>query len=79
MIDIASETVIPLTEAAKHLPAKPSGKHPHPVTLARWATEGIHGVRLETIRVGKTVCTSLEALQRFCEACTNANEHGVSV
>ena len=30
-----------------------------------WARNGIRGVRIETIRVGGTLCTSLEALQRF--------------
>ncbi len=35
--------------------------------LYRWATEGLRGVHLETIQVGGTLCTSIEALQRFFE------------
>jgi hypothetical protein len=38
--------------------------------LYRWAKRGLRGVKLETIRVGGTLCTSLEALQRFCERLT---------
>ena len=34
-------------------------------TLYRWSAKGIRGVRLETIRVGGSLCTSVQALQRF--------------
>ena len=69
MIDLARETVASLTEAAKwkRLPRRRQGKRPHVSTLYRWATAGVAGVKLETIRVGGTLCTSLEALQRFFE------------
>ena len=70
MIDLANETVISLTEATKHLPARRRGKRPAVTTLYRWAQHGCHGIRLETIRVGDTCCTSLEALQRFCDRLT---------
>jgi hypothetical protein len=36
----------------------------------RWSTKGLRGIRLETIRVGSTTCTSLEALQRFFDGLT---------
>jgi len=70
MIDLTAETVISLTEATKRLPARREGKRPHVATLYRWASDGYKGFRLETIRVGSTLCTSLEALQRFCERLT---------
>ncbi len=69
MIDVATETVTSLTEAAKwkRLPRRRQGKRPHVSTIYRWATAGVAGVKLETIRVGGTLCTSFEALQRFFE------------
>ena len=60
-----------LAQATKHLPRRRRGKKPHASTLYRWALNGVQGVRLEVIRVGGTLCTSLEALQRFCERCTD--------
>ena len=71
MIDIQAEEVVSLTDATKHLPKRRAGKRPHVATLYRWAQQGIRGVKLETIQVGGTLCTSLEALQRFCERCTD--------
>ena len=71
MIDISSEAVVTLTEATKHLPARRKGKRPNVATLYRWAQVGVRGVRLETLQVGGTKCTSLEALQRFCERLTD--------
>lgn len=70
MIDLATEKVISLTAATRHLPGRRQGKRPNVTTLYRWAQHGCRGVRLETIKVGGTTCTSLEALQRFCDALT---------
>lgn len=67
MIDLTSETVLNFGDAATRLPRRRAGKKPHVATLYRWATRGCRGVKLETIRVGGTLCTSVEALQRFCE------------
>ena len=66
-INIASEQVIALRDATTHLPRGPSGKKPHLATLYRWATRGVSGTRLETIRVGGARYTSVEALQRFVD------------
>lgn len=73
MIDLIDETVMPLADAAAKLPVCRNGKPPHYCTVSRWATRGIGRVKLETIVVGATTCTSLEALQRFCERRTNLN------
>ena len=59
------EHVLSLTDASKRLPHRRSGRRPHVATLYRWASEGLRGVRLETMQVGGTTCTSIEALQRF--------------
>ena len=73
-IDLSSEQVLSLHDAARTriLPRRRRGQRPHVATLYRWAKTGYNGVLLETIRVGGTLCTSVEALQRFCE-CLSAN------
>ncbi len=70
MIDISAEAVVSLTEAAKRLPRRRKGRRPNVATLYRWGHTGCKGVILETLQVGGTKCTSLEALQRFCERLT---------
>ena len=71
--DLEAETVVSLSDATKHLPRRRRGKRPHLATLYRWSTNGVRGVKLEVIRVGSTLCTSLEALQRFCDRCTTGD------
>lgn len=65
MIDISSEELITLSQAAQHCPPRRHGKRPHPQTLLRWAKHGIDGIQLEVLLCGNTTCTSLPALQRF--------------
>jgi hypothetical protein len=75
MIDLMSENVLGLIEAAKRLP---KGRRGRPVTLScilRWILEGTLGpdgtkVRLEAIRLGGRWVTSEQALQRFAEQLT---------
>ena len=73
MIDLTTETLVSFPEACLHLPRRRAGKRPHPNTLYRWASDGVRGERLETIRVGGTLCTSLEALQRLFNRLTEAS------
>jgi hypothetical protein len=75
MIDVTAERVFPLSHAPRHLPQGRRGKRIHVATPYRWASSGIRGadgahVVLETIRVGGTLYTSLEALQEFCQRLT---------
>ena len=69
-IDAFQEQIMTFAQAAKILPRKRAGKKTHVCTVYRWASRGIRGVALETIRVGGTTCTSREALQRFFDALT---------
>lgn len=71
VIDIATEIVLSLTEAATRLPRRKKGKKPHLATLYRWAKQGVKGCRLETIQIGGTLCTSMEAMQRFFNRMTS--------
>src|SRR5262245_32119544 len=67
VIDFGGEAPLPLRQAARLLPSRRAGKPTHVATLYRWAQRGLRGVRLETLQVGGTLCTSREALQRFFE------------
>ena len=69
-INVFEESVLSLTEAAKLLPRRRRGRKVHVSCIFRWAQAGLKSasgmvVRLETVRVGGTKCTSKEALQRF--------------
>lgn len=68
MIDVLSEELISLPEAASLVPGRGTGKTADPKTLYRWADVGVRGVRLETIPAGTRLCTSREAMQRFFTA-----------
>jgi hypothetical protein len=60
-----AEEIRTITSATKLLPARRGDRPVHSSCLFRWAKHGLRGVRLETIRVGGTLCTSREALERF--------------
>lgn len=73
MIDAITETVLPFAAAARRIPSLRAGRPVAPATLWRWAVAGCLArdgtrVRLETLRIGGSTCTSLEALQRFFAA-----------
>lgn len=67
-IDPLQEQVLSLSDAAKTLPRTSRGKHRHVTTLYRWTSTGCRGVVLESIQIGASRYTSLEALGRFFEA-----------
>ena len=59
MIDVNCEQLISMTEAAHRL-------HVAPSTIWRWRQKkGVRGRRLETVKLGGRVMTSLAAIQRF--------------
>lgn len=64
MIDLLNEQVLTIPEAAKRLPGR-RGKPIHVSTVYRWIQTGVEGIRLEAARMGGTMVTSVEALQRF--------------
>jgi hypothetical protein len=73
MIDLSHENLITFKEVTQHLPKRPNGRRLHVSCIYRWSSKGINGVKLETIRIGGTTYTSLEALQRFADARTQNN------
>jgi hypothetical protein len=66
-IDTLTETLISLADATKVLPARRGGKRPHVSCIYRWTVSGCKGIKLESLQVGGTRCTSREALGRFFE------------
>jgi hypothetical protein len=71
-IELASECIVTLAEAAKILPPL-YGKRPAISTIWRWCRKGIRGVHLEYIRVGRNIATSREALGRFVNRLAEAD------
>lgn len=65
MIELCKENLIPIREVPRHLPRRPDGKRVHISACYRWISRGVRGVRLEAIRIGGTMYTSVEALERF--------------
>lgn len=53
-----------LSEAAKRIPTT-SGKAPSTMTVYRWITKGVNGVRLEHRRFGRRIAVTPEALDKF--------------
>jgi hypothetical protein len=64
-IDPFTEQVLPFAQVARRLPSIRGGRAVNPATIWRWASHGVRGVKLETIQIGGTSCTSLDALRRF--------------
>lgn len=74
-IDVFSERVITFKEAISLLPKLPRSNKLHISTLYRWSLSGLRSkdravVRLEVVKVGGSICTSQEALQRFFDRLT---------
>jgi hypothetical protein len=64
LIDMTTEELISLPDAAARLPLR-RGRPVNLATLYRWTTCGVKGVVLESIQIGGTRCTSVEAMQHF--------------
>ena len=67
MIDIHTESLIPVNEIPSHVPGRI-----HLATGWRWIQRGCRGVKLETVLVGGRRYCSREAIHRFIEATTAA-------
>ena len=70
LIEIENEKLLSLREAAKRIPSTRSGRAIHVATVYRWINRGVDGVKLEAVRVGGGLFTSVESLQRFADRCS---------
>jgi hypothetical protein len=68
MIDRTKEPAISLAEVTKLPELQRNGKRPHVATIFRWTTRGCRGVRLESIQIGGTRCSTLAAVRRFLDS-----------
>lgn len=72
MIDINTEELIPLGEAAQRVPGRLGKPGVHVSTMTRWCHQGINNETLEFVRVGGRILTSMAAVQRFVTRVTAA-------
>lgn len=77
-IDLAVEEPIRLG-SARNLPHfKRDGKRPDLATVCRWSTVGIlrdgQRIRLQTVQIGGSRCTTREAVERFIAALSSRIE-----
>ena len=81
MIDIQRETVVTPAKATIYCPEHRAGVRPNLATIYRWMQHGVGGIKLESIVVGATPCTSVQALQRFFDRLTAAAnaEHDAAI
>jgi hypothetical protein len=73
MLSISDDNLIPLSQVPRLFPPRANGKTVHISAVYRWAQRGVRGVRLETLKVGGTSYTSMDAVQRFAEELTRAS------
>ena len=66
---ILSENIVSISEARVEL-QKLTNKRHDKATICRWIHKGVGGVRLDGIKLGNALYTSLEALNRFAIART---------
>ena len=74
---ILTEDVLTLSQARTEL-VNLTGVRPDKATMTRWIHKGVGGVKLEAVRLGRNIFTSMQALTRFIEARTKTlrNEGG---
>jgi hypothetical protein len=68
MIDLLHEDPITLNKAREFKGICRNGRKPDLSTIYRWAEAGVRGVKLETIVVAGSTCTTIPALLRFLAA-----------
>jgi hypothetical protein len=69
-MSVMTEGLITVSEAVQELEAA-TGKRPHKATVHRWMQRGVDGVKLEAVRIGRSVFTSRQSLTRFINQLTN--------
>jgi hypothetical protein len=74
MIDHLKEALIPLADAVALVPGRRSGQPVAVSTLYRWCSNGVDGIRLESVQVGARTLTSREAIGRFFASLTEQRE-----
>jgi hypothetical protein len=68
MIDLISEKPLTLQAAAKLPQLRRNGRSPHIATIYRWVDRGCRGLKLESVVIGGSRCTTSEAIDRWIAA-----------
>lgn len=76
MIDIETDELITLTQAARLLP-KVRSKYMHTSTLWRWCSKGNSGIKLQYVRLGRRIFTTAKALSEFSKELSEQDTLGV--
>jgi len=71
MIDLETDKLVTLAQAADFLP-KLGGRRIHTTSIWRWCRKGVRGVKLEHAIIGSRIITSVQALNRFVNALSEA-------
>ena len=64
-MSILDEEIIRISDVPNLPYMRGRGRKLSIATLWRWINSGLQGVRLETVKIDGTRCTSVEAVQRF--------------
>ena len=68
MIDVSCEKLIRLEDVRDYIPSGRRGKKLSKAVMYRWALKGVTGILLETVKVGGSRFTTVEAIERFISA-----------
>jgi hypothetical protein len=71
-ITAANEQLLPFSQVPEFLRSR-GAKAPHVSAVYRWHLAGLSGVRLEALKIGGRFHTSVEALDRFFRAVSEAD------
>lgn len=58
---LLGEHIVTVNQAKDHVIPRRKGRPTAPSTIYRWIGKGVNGVRLESIVIGGSTCTSIEA------------------
>ena len=78
MIDLEHENLLPIRDVPGHIRPRCSGRRVHVSTVYRWTCRGVCGITLESVKIGGSTYTSIEALQRFADALTTDNQRSTA-
>jgi len=76
VIDPKTEELLTLNQARGLPELRKNGQRPDLATLYRWSGKGVRGVRLASVQVGGSRCTSRQAVATFLERLTEQSTAG---
>ena len=74
MLPLNPAKFVPIHDVPAMLPVRPNGKRVHISAVYRWASKGVRGVRLQTVRIAGALYTTREAVEDFINAAATPPE-----